>query len=162
MEPITRELYVNKFQDKFAEHNINISGTEIDLSIFTYCISYVNLNNINNCYLEATYKTKCNEILKSINTENIYLIDALKSGDISVEDLPFIRPQILNKKQWDPIVKRLDYIEFKKNNMATTDIYECRKCKQRKCYVYQAQTRSADEPMTTFVNCQVCGNNWKF
>ncbi len=53
-------------------------------------------------------------------------------------------------------------MEFKKNNMATTDTYECRKCKQRKCHIWQQQTRSADEPMTTFVTCAVCGNHWKF
>jgi transcription elongation factor S-II len=26
----------------------------------------------------------------------------------------------------------------------------------------QMQTRSADEPMTTFVTCVNCGNKWKF
>lgn len=162
MEASIRDLYVSKFEEKFNEFGINISGIDIDLAIFSYSIIYINLNNINTCYVEVTYKTKCNEILKSINSENSYLIDALKSGEISVEDLPYIRPQILNKKKWEFIVNRLEYIEFKKNNMATTDIYECYKCKQRKCYVYQAQTRSADEPMTTFVKCQVCGNSWKF
>ena len=28
-------------------------------------------------------------------------------------------------------------------------------------YFFQVQTRSADEPMTTFVYCQECGNRWK-
>ena len=28
-------------------------------------------------------------------------------------------------------------------------------------FVLQAQTRSADEPMTTFVYCNECGNRWK-
>lgn len=27
--------------------------------------------------------------------------------------------------------------------------------------VFQVQTRSADEPMTTFVLCNECGNRWK-
>lgn len=35
---------------------------------------------------------------------------------------------------------------------ATTDQFQCGKCKQRKCTYYQMQTRSADEPMTTFVS----------
>ena len=30
-----------------------------------------------------------------------------------------------------------------------------------KCTYYQLQTRSADEPMTTFVTCINCGNRWK-
>lgn len=41
---------------------------------------------------------------------------------------------------------------------AETDAFECGKCKQRKCRYYQKQTRSADEPMTTFVTCTNCNN----
>ena len=44
---------------------------------------------------------------------------------------------------------------------AATDMFKCGKCKQRRCTYYQMQTRSADEPMTTFVCCTVCGNRWK-
>jgi transcription elongation factor S-II len=45
---------------------------------------------------------------------------------------------------------------------ASTDMFLCNKCKNRKCMYYQLQTRSADEPMTTFVTCTVCNNRWKF
>ncbi|OWZ75681.1 transcription elongation factor S-II [Cryptococcus neoformans Bt85] len=34
---------------------------------------------------------------------------------------------------------------------AETDAFKCGRCHQRKCTYYQMQTRSADEPMTTFV-----------
>ena len=44
----------------------------------------------------------------------------------------------------------------------STDQFKCGKCGQRKCTYYQMQTRSADEPMTTFVTCTVCNNRWKF
>eukprot|EP00184_Porphyridium_aerugineum_P008654 CAMPEP_0184693756 /NCGR_PEP_ID=MMETSP0313-20130426/1913_1 /TAXON_ID=2792 /ORGANISM="Porphyridium aerugineum, Strain SAG 1380-2" /LENGTH=250 /DNA_ID=CAMNT_0027151919 /DNA_START=12 /DNA_END=764 /DNA_ORIENTATION=+ len=48
------------------------------------------------------------------------------------------------------------------NNMtASTDQFRCGKCRQRKCTYYQLQTRSADEPMTTFVTCVNCGNRWR-
>ncbi|XP_057337218.1 transcription elongation factor S-II isoform X1 [Microplitis mediator] len=43
-----------------------------------------------------------------------------------------------------------------------TDLLKCGKCKQRNCTYNQVQTRSADEPMTTFVLCNNCGNRWKF
>jgi len=39
--------------------------------------------------------------------------------------------------------------------------FKCFKCKKRNCTYYQLQTRSADEPMTTFIQCLECGNNWK-
>ncbi|KAI9889644.1 MAG: RNA polymerase II elongation factor [Vezdaea aestivalis] len=38
----------------------------------------------------------------------------------------------------------------------------CGKCKAKNVSYTQAQTRSADEPMTTFCHCQSCGNRWKF
>jgi len=43
-----------------------------------------------------------------------------------------------------------------------TSLLKCGKCKQRNCTYSQIQTRSADEPMTTFVLCNECGNRWKF
>ncbi|XP_065314853.1 transcription elongation factor A protein 1-like isoform X2 [Gordionus sp. m RMFG-2023] len=43
-----------------------------------------------------------------------------------------------------------------------TDLFKCGKCKGKKCTYSQIQTRSSDEPMTTFVYCIDCGNRWKF
>ena len=40
-------------------------------------------------------------------------------------------------------------------------LFRCGKCKSWDTTYYQAQTRSADEPMTTFVTCQNCDNRWK-
>lgn len=48
------------------------------------------------------------------------------------------------------------------DNQASTDMFRCGKCGERKCKYYQKQTRSADEPMTTFVTCVNCNNHWKF
>ena len=41
-------------------------------------------------------------------------------------------------------------------------LLKCRKCGKRKVEHYTKQTRSADEPMTTFVTCVHCQNRWKF
>ncbi|KAJ3309695.1 RNA polymerase II elongation factor [Boothiomyces sp. JEL0838] len=46
--------------------------------------------------------------------------------------------------------------------LQTTDMFRCGRCKERKTTYYQMQTRSADEPMTTFVTCVNCNNRWKF
>ncbi|XP_061647304.1 transcription elongation factor A protein 2 isoform X1 [Phyllopteryx taeniolatus] len=43
-----------------------------------------------------------------------------------------------------------------------TDMFVCSKCQGKNCTYTQVQTRSADEPMTTFVLCNGCGNRWKF
>lgn len=62
--------------------------------------------------------------------------------------------------------------KFKKENLlehqvavnqgTETEMFQCGKCKQKKCTYTQLQTRSSDEPMTTFVYCMHCGNRWKF
>jgi transcription elongation factor S-II len=39
--------------------------------------------------------------------------------------------------------------------------FTCNRCKSKKTTYYQLQTRSADEPMTTFVSCLNCDKNWK-
>lgn len=40
-------------------------------------------------------------------------------------------------------------------------MFKCGKCKSKKTTYYQMQTRSADEPMTTYVTCLNCGQHWK-
>ncbi|XP_031167985.2 transcription elongation factor A protein 2 isoform X2 [Sander lucioperca] len=42
-----------------------------------------------------------------------------------------------------------------------TDMFICNKCHGKSCSYTQVQIRSADEPMTTFVLCNSCGNRWK-
>ncbi len=41
-------------------------------------------------------------------------------------------------------------------------MFQCGKCKGTRTTYFQMQTRSADEPMTTFVTCLNCKNKWKF
>lgn len=48
-----------------------------------------------------------------------------------------------------------------KTGGTATDLFQCGKCKKKNCTYNQVQTRSADEPMTTFVLCNECGNRWK-
>lgn len=40
--------------------------------------------------------------------------------------------------------------------------FKCGKCGSRNTDYSQKQTRSADEPMTTFGVCNDCGNRWRF
>lgn len=42
-----------------------------------------------------------------------------------------------------------------------TDIFQCEKCMERTCKYFQQQTRGADEPMTVFVTCLLCGHKWR-
>lgn len=48
-----------------------------------------------------------------------------------------------------------------KSERSISDQLQCGRCGQKKVSYTQAQTRSADEPMTTFCTCEVCGKLWK-
>jgi len=55
------------------------------------------------------------------------------------------------------------YDEYRINEIEqkfTEGGFVCRKCKSNKTIFYQKQTRSADEPMTTFITCEN-GHRWK-
>ena len=86
-------------------------------------------------------------------------IDADILVDLSAEELASNERRQQNDKIRDAM--KAECVRGQKK-MASTDMFQCGKCKQRKCTYYQMQTRSADEPMTTFVTCTVCDNRWKF
>jgi transcription elongation factor S-II len=71
----------------------------------------------------------------------------------------------LNPKRWTSIIEALIEKEkamYSKKSTASIFMY-CSSCKiKTKCDYYQLQTRSADEPMTTFVTCLECDKRWKF
>jgi len=51
---------------------------------------------------------------------------------------------------------------YSRKTTASMQMY-CSACKKKtNCDYYQMQTRSADEPMTTFVTCLECDKRWKF
>ena len=56
---------------------------------------------------------------------------------------------------------RKDKLKYELKPEAMTDVFKCRKCGSRSCSYYEIQTRSADEPMTQFINCLNCGNRWR-
>mmetsp|Transcript_28052 Transcript_28052/g.79282 ORF Transcript_28052/g.79282 Transcript_28052/m.79282 type:complete len:393 (-) Transcript_28052:262-1440(-) len=51
---------------------------------------------------------------------------------------------------------------LKHGAMRISGMFTCGKCKGTRTTYFQMQTRSSDEPMTTFVTCLTCSNRWKF
>jgi DNA-directed RNA polymerase subunit M/transcription elongation factor TFIIS len=89
---------------------------------------------------------------------------------------------ILNKKKLNDILKDLksemvnwDHSSFHDAKMRIDEqddfiehpfqveegVLEC-KCGSRKVFSYSKQTRSADEPMTTYAECVNCGSKWQY
>ncbi|KAI0699011.1 transcription factor S-II, central domain-containing protein [Cytidiella melzeri] len=116
----------------------------------------------------AAYKSKIRSLFVNLKDKNNPgLRESIVAGDLPVQRFCKMTSQEMaseerkaadNKIKSDNLFKTLGAGEVQ----AETDAFQCGRCKQRKCRYRQAQTRSADEPMTTFVTCTVCNNRWKF
>jgi transcription elongation factor S-II len=99
-----------------------------------------------------------------INLKNDRLVQQIKEGEMKPHLLAFMTHQEMKPDRWDKLIAekiKRDKNKFEINIEAATDTFKCRKCHSRKCTYYQAQLRSADEPMTTFVSCLDCGTRWR-
>ena len=115
-----------------------------------------------NPYFTQIYLDRLRSIMSNLN--NTELLQQLKSGTIQSSSITFMSHQEMMPNKWDEHIKKKmirDKYKYDTTIEAATDTFKCRKCHKNKCTYYQMQTRSADEPMTTFVSCIECGNRWK-
>lgn len=91
-------------------------------------------------------------------------MDLIETEAVLPHEIVFKKNKELYPERWTDLIQKRDSkisSLFYENRMNFTDQFKCMKCKERKCTYYQLQTRSADEPMTTFVTCMNCDNKWK-
>ena len=117
--------------------------------------------------LGGPYINRVLEILHNIKDDkNEEFRQNIVDGKISPEELSTMdendmlnqskRKEIENKI--DNKIKALIVVE----EISTEEgVYTCPKCHNKKTTQQELQTRSADEPMTNFITCQVCGYRWK-
>jgi len=114
------------------------------------------------------YKQKFRSLCFNLKDEkNPDLRQDVLYGNITPKQLLQMSPEDMASKE---MAKQRQEIARKKmeeikpdrdSKAASTDQFRCGKCHKRETTYYQMQTRSADEPMTTFVTCTNCGNRWK-
>jgi transcription elongation factor S-II len=99
-----------------------------------------------------------------VNLKNPKLLELIKSGELKAQKVPFMTHQEMCPEKWEELIQakiKRDKNKFEQKIEASTDSFTCRKCWQKKCTFYQLQTRAADEPMTLYISCTICGNRWK-
>lgn len=118
--------------------------------------------------VDLKYKAKFrSKYLNLKDRQNPQLRSILLQGAITPEHFAAMTPADMaseERKAGDRVLQEenLKNTKAAQDTSAETDQFKCGRCKQRKCKYYQLQTRSADEPMTTFVTCINCNNRWKF
>lgn len=116
----------------------------------------------------GAYKSKIRSLYVNLKDKNNpSLRESIVSGELLVQKFCKMTSQEMASEERKAADKRIAEENLfrtlgAEEVQAETDAFQCGRCKQRKCRYRQAQTRSADEPMTTFVTCTVCNNRWKF
>ena len=163
-----------KFRENVKQHlnsyidNIKKSSN-IEKSIYNYTIQECNRKKIvkkwDNKYFVIIYSNKLKSVLFNLsNKEYPEFKNDIKKGIIKSSNVGFIDHHQIRPDIWSDLIKEKierDSHKYEIDKRLATSEFKCKKCKQRECSYYQLQTRSADEPMTTFVSCLNCGNNWK-
>jgi DNA-directed RNA polymerase subunit M/transcription elongation factor TFIIS len=155
-ENIDRGKTINEFANLTKDIMI---AFKLEAGIFEFTLIYCTTKNyIENIY-PSVYYDKVNELMQNLDPNNKVnnqtLYKAIQNN-MNPQTVAFIRPQDLHPERWKDIIKKITLKEDKKKNMAVTDLYQCWKCKERKCTVMELQTRSADENITKFITCTVC------
>lgn len=116
--------------------------------------------------LEGPYKQKMRSLYLNLKGINISLRSDLRNGTLTTDALCAMTPEEMASDERKAQNKRLEEEGIfaamaAVASKASTDMFRCGKCGKRETTYYQMQTRSADEPMTTFITCVNCGHRFK-
>ena len=138
----------------------------LEKGIYNYCIKEAELRSIvkkwDNVYFTHLYIDRWRSV--AVNLKCPTLRERVLSKAVKAHLLAFMSHQEMSPERWEKLIdakKARDENRYAPKLDANTDNFTCYKCKSKRCSYYQLQTRSADEPMTTFVTCIDCGNRWK-
>ena len=153
---------------KYIDKHVNnlIYSTNIEKSIYNYSVLKSKKEKIvkkwENTGFVLIYLNKFKIIFHNI--QNPIILEKIKTKKFLPHRIAFMNHLDLLPEKWN---ERLEEKKLRLENKffpkieASTDNFTCGKCKSTACTYYQLQTRSADEPMTTFVTCTNCGQRWK-
>lgn len=116
---------------------------------------------------QEQYRTKMRSLFQNLkNKSNPMLRVRVVSGEITPEQ--FVRMshdelRSAEQREADAKIKKenMDKAMVAQAERSISTSLQCGKCGQRKVTYTEAQTRSADEPMTLFCTCLNCGKSWR-
>jgi len=161
----SRAMLAGIFPDEVAR------ATQLERAIYNHTIETSQRDKIPLNWKHPMFKSRYIHKVLSVrfnltNPKNPRLFERVKENEVTFEWLVRARPLDLFPEKWEPIFHDVAMKQIKKElTQKVEDIPDgiemCRKCKSKKVQYTQLQTRSADEPMTTYFKCAMCGNSWK-
>ncbi|KAG0689916.1 RNA polymerase II elongation factor [Pichia californica] len=172
---LTDGLKIETYTDTTRNRSISALYTAVAImtslpsdSILKTCVDIESaIFSQNKDQINDSYRNKLRSLILNIkNKNNQQLRDNILDGTILPSKLinmtsQELAPESLKKELESLHQKNLFDAQGAVEKRAVTDRFVCGKCKKREVSYYQMQTRSADEPLTTFCTCEKCGNHNK-
>ena len=163
-----RNHFINKFSYWLDLPLDNFIIKNLETGIFNYTIKYCKSKNIQLKWKNAEFKNYYLKTARKILANISYTPNAedvrtkIKDETYIAENVAKMTHQELHPTMWEKLYNKImaQYFTTKKEEIPD-GLFTCKKCKSKKTTYYQMQTRSADEPMTTYVTCMTCENRWK-
>lgn len=142
--------------DASSDHIFTLAKT-VELSVFTN----------NKSKTDQLYRRRMQVLFLNLKDTKNNLRSRVVSGEITAERLATMETSEMasaeRRKQDQQIIAQNEKDSMMpKSEKSISDQLTCGKCGKKRVSYTQAQTRSADEPMTTFCTCELCGHRWKF
>ena len=155
---------IRKKLDAFLKNETK--STNLEIGVFNYSLKEARNRKVvkkwDNDHFVQLYIDRLRTIY--MNLKNPLIIKQITNNGMSPQAFASMTHYEMLPEKWESLInQKIERDKFKYDTQleASTDTFTCRKCKSNKCTYYQMQTRSADEPMTTFVSCINCGARWK-
>uniref|UniRef100_A0A665VNR8 Transcription elongation factor n=1 Tax=Echeneis naucrates TaxID=173247 RepID=A0A665VNR8_ECHNA len=150
-----RELLVAALQTDDDHKTIGVDCEHLAAQIEEHILSYMK------------YKTRLRSRISNLKDQkNPDLRRNVLCGNISPQRIASMTAEEMASAELKQIREALTKESIREHQLSKvggteTDMFVCSACHGKSCTYTQVQTRSADEPMTTFVYCNSCGNRWK-
>jgi transcription elongation factor S-II len=166
-----RVAMVEQVKKLFANHLSHSEIVNLEMAVYNSCIQNAGKHHVicdwSYPLFQKLYERKMRHICANLHPncyiQNTKLLERYKAKEFTFEDLMTWRETEIfperNKELADKQFQREQRL-LEGNKANATDQFYCGRCHKRQCTYYELQTRSADEPMTIFVQCVNCGKRW--
>lgn len=156
----------NRYKNRVIKYLI-ILHTELFFFPFMYTckniyINCIDITTILSICLQVRSRVANLRDMKNPNLRTNFLVGAITPSRLAVMTAEEMASDEIKQLREQFKKEAINDAQLATVQGTKTDLLKCGKCKKRNCTYNQVQTRSADEPMTTFVLCNECGNRWKF
>jgi DNA-directed RNA polymerase subunit M/transcription elongation factor TFIIS len=170
MENSTRQFVLERLSTLLEIPESDTICINLEKSILNYAVDHNCLKHgppsWENHKFSNIYKQKFIQIQNNLKNSPV-LKGWIVDKRVKCKDVIDMRPEDLwpdgpyASAMEDKIIKDLRKAYLAQEVKNQEGFFTCGRCKSNKTTYYQLQTRSADEPMTTFVSCLNCDRNWK-